>query len=239
MYSKTIQTVFLCEDTEGFGQTFAELLSDYGYDVNVCGKDREALTDNTECIIIDECADERECTAYVKSMQSYSSYPLVVILSSMYCDRLRMGINSLQNALYLSKPVDAMTVAVTLKEFERLLAIDSGRARKMVPEHELDGMMCRLGFSKHLKGFEYIKECFYAALEQPELLGNVSKKLYPLAAERTGAAPSSVEKNIRGAISAAFDEGRNEALKEFVNKTSCPTNAAVIKALYNYFVGAK
>lgn len=244
MYGKTFQAVLLCDDAEGYGQTFASLLSEYGYNVNVCGRDTVILPDMSEndppdCVIIDDCFDEWEYNDYVKNMQEAYGESLVVVLSSRYYDSLRMDINSTENALYLSKPIDAVSVAASLKELENIKASSSGKVKISVSEHELENLLRRLGFSRRFKGFGYLKECFYAALEQPELLGNVSKKLYPCAAERIGAAASSVEKNIRGAISSAYDDGKNKELLSFANSTRCPTNAAVIKALYDHFAGVK
>ena len=245
MFGKTIQTVYLCDDADGYGQTFAGLLSEQGYNVNVCEKETVSFLDVTEngtpdCVIIDDCfSDEGEFSDYVDNMRKNCSGSLVLFLSSRYCDSLRSEINSSENALYLSKPVDALTVALSLKKLESMNTSSSGAPKIIVPAAELEGFLRQLGFSRHLKGFIYLKECFYAALEQPELLGNVSKKLYPCIAEKTGAAASSVEKNIRSAISSAYDEGRNEDLLSFVNQTKCPTNAAVIKALYDHFVSVK
>ncbi|MGN1416937.1 MAG: sporulation initiation factor Spo0A C-terminal domain-containing protein [Oscillospiraceae bacterium] len=246
MNRKTIETVLIYDNTEEYGQIFAGILSQQGYNVNIFenNKDIEFLPcrENVpDCVIVDEgfiCSENNELVRQVHDIDSDS---VVIILSSAYSDSMKMKINSFENALYFSKPVDAQAIAASLKEFEGMPEISkiADSTRAAVSDGDIEELLCGLGFSTKLKGFGFLKECIYATLEKPELLGSISKKLYTCVGERIGTAPTSVEKNIRASISMAFREDRNMRLQSFVHADKCPTNGAVIKALYNYYAGGE
>lgn len=241
MNSRTIETVTICDYTENDGQIFAGMLSQHGYNVNICGSLSEDLllsqhSSAPDCVIVDDALSDRNDTELVSLVRDIDSDSFVVFISSEYSDRLRTEINSLDNALYLLKPVDVQTVALSLKEAESIRASRrTGSVRTAVSDSVIEDMLCSLGFSAKLKGFGFLKECIYATLEKPELLGSISKKLYPCVGERIGAAPASVEKNIRASISMAFKEDSGNKLRDFVHGNKCPTNGAVIRALYEHY----
>ncbi|MGN0692537.1 MAG: sporulation initiation factor Spo0A C-terminal domain-containing protein [Oscillospiraceae bacterium] len=243
--NRTIETVLICDYTEEDGQLFAGLLSQQGYNVNVCeGCSEQELKPQQnvapDCVIVDEGFFGTENTDLIRVARDIDHDAFVIFMSSEYSDSLKMEINSLENALYLLKPVDAQTVASSLKAAESIW--QSRRAvsvRAAVSDKDIEKLLCGLGFSAKLKGFGFLKECIYATLEKPELLGSISKKLYPFVGERLSAAPASVEKNIRASIAMAFREDISGSLRSFVDSDKCPTNGAVIKALYDHYMAAK
>lgn len=245
MNSRNIETVLICDTTEEDSQVIAGLLSQQGYNVDICEErlEQELIPQQSiapDCVIVDEGFIGRGNTELVRLVRDIDSDSFVIFLSSEYSDSLKMKINSLENALYLLKPVDAQTVASSLKEVESIwTSRRAGSVRAAVLDNEVEDMLCSLGFSIKLKGFSFLKECIYATLEKPELLGSISKKLYPCVGERLSAAPASVEKNIRASIAMAFREDGSGSLQSFVNSSRCPTNGAVIKALYNHFAFGK
>ncbi|MCI5752312.1 MAG: hypothetical protein MR038_07520 [Oscillospiraceae bacterium] len=241
MNSRTIETVTICDYTENDGQIFAGLLSQHGYNVNICGSDNgDEMLSLQSCapdfVIVDKdfmSGDNTELVSLVRDMDPGS---FVVFMSSEYSDSLRAEINSLDNALYLLKPVDVQTIASSLKEVESIReSRRAGSVRAAVSDSDIEDMLCSLGLSAKLKGFGFLKECVYATLEKPELLGSISKKLYPCVGERIGTSSASVEKNIRASISMAFKEDSGNKLRDFVHGNKCPTNGAVIRALYEHY----
>ncbi|MGN0695897.1 MAG: sporulation initiation factor Spo0A C-terminal domain-containing protein [Oscillospiraceae bacterium] len=243
--NRTIERVLICDGTEEYGQTFAGLLIQQGYSVDICecSEENEMLLQYNaapDCVIVDDSFSCSDNIALIRLVRDIGSAPLVVFLSSVYSDSLRMEINSLDNALFLEKPIDAQSVVQSIREAESLRRSRlSDCVRASVSDSEIDDLLCGLGFSMKLKGFGFLKECIYATLEKPELLGSISRKLYPCVGERVGTAPTSVEKNIRASISMAFREDRSRNLQSFVNSCKCPTNGAVIRALYDHYAAAE
>ncbi|MBQ8506661.1 MAG: sporulation initiation factor Spo0A C-terminal domain-containing protein [Clostridia bacterium] len=93
----------------------------------------------------------------------------------------------------------------------------------------------RSGFAipAHIKGYQYLREAVRMVIENPDLMGRITKELYPGIAHRFGTTSSKVERAIRHAIEVAWNRGRIEALDEAFGRNVCslddkPTNGEFI-----------
>lgn len=71
-----------------------------------------------------------------------------------------------------------------------------------------------VGIPASLMGYEYLKISLQLVLENPGLIHQVTKGLYPVVAERCGTLPSRVERAIRHTTEITFDRLRPEVLQE-------------------------
>jgi len=92
-------------------------------------------------------------------------------------------------------------------------------------------IMHKLGVPAHIKGYLYLREAIEMVIKNVELLGAVTKELYPAVAENYHTTPSRVERAIRHAIEVAWERGNSEILKEYFSYSSGngkPTNSQFI-----------
>ena len=85
----------------------------------------------------------------------------------------------------------------------------------------------------HIKGYQYLREAVKMVIDNPDLMGRITKELYPGIAHRFGTTSSKVERAIRHAIEVAWNRGRIEALDEAFGRNVCslddkPTNGEFI-----------
>lgn len=71
----------------------------------------------------------------------------------------------------------------------------------------------------HLKGYSFIKTGLEICLENPEILENVTKELYPKIASIHNTTPSRVERNIRHSIETIYDRENAFNLEKWLG---CP-----------------
>lgn len=103
-----------------------------------------------------------------------------------------------------------------------------------------------IGVPANIKGYDYIKEAVGLVLEDPNLLGYITKGLYPAVAKEYETTYSRVEKDIRHAIEVTFDRIDHDTVREcFGNSYSPlkgkPTNSefiATVAELVREEVGA-
>ena len=74
------------------------------------------------------------------------------------------------------------------------------------------------------------------AVENPSIINNITKELYPKIAEKFSTTPSKVERAIRHSIEVAFNKGRIEAINSIFGVrvyigTEKPTNSEFIALL--------
>lgn len=90
-----------------------------------------------------------------------------------------------------------------------------------------------IGVPAHIKGYAYLREAIQMVYYDIELLGSVTKILYPEIAKKFGTTPSRVERAIRHAIEVAWNRGNYESISEMFGYTvhhmkSKPTNSEFI-----------
>ncbi len=90
-----------------------------------------------------------------------------------------------------------------------------------------------IGVPAHIKGYSYLREAIQMVYYDIELLGSVTKILYPEIAKKFGTTSSRVERAIRHAIEVAWNRGSYENISEIFGYTvhhmkSKPTNSEFI-----------
>lgn len=90
-----------------------------------------------------------------------------------------------------------------------------------------------IGVPAHIKGYAFIREAIQMVYTDVDLLGSVTKILYPDIAEKFKTTPSRVERAIRHAIEVAWNRGNYEVISKTFGYTvhhlkSKPTNSEFI-----------
>ena len=133
------------------------------------------------------------------------------------------------------------------KEFRIMITVPSGetgmeQAGNVTEVSQLDGrdlekdvtdMIHEIGVPAHIKGYQYLREAIMMSVEDVEMLGSITKILYPTIAKKYQTTPSRVERAIRHAIEVAWSRGRMETLDALFGYTintgkGKPTNSEFI-----------
>ena len=132
------------------------------------------------------------------------------------------------------------------KEFRILITVPSGETDKNIPdgtevsesenrdlEKDVTDMIHEIGVPAHIKGYQYLREAIMMSVGDVEMLGSITKILYPTIAKKYQTTPSRVERAIRHAIEVAWSRGRMETLDALFGYTintgkGKPTNSEFI-----------
>lgn len=111
----------------------------------------------------------------------------------------------------------------------------SGTKRELTYNLEKDvtDMIHEIGVPAHIKGYQYLREAIMMSVEEPDMLGSITKVLYPTIAKKYQTTSSRVERAIRHAIEVAWNRGRMETLDNLFGYTinngkGKPTNSEFI-----------
>jgi two-component system response regulator (stage 0 sporulation protein A) len=90
-----------------------------------------------------------------------------------------------------------------------------------------------IGVPAHIKGYQYLREAITIIYNNIEILGSITKTLYPQIAEKFKTTPSRVERAIRHAIEVAWTRGNIDSISHLFGYTiniskSKPTNSEFI-----------
>ena len=94
-------------------------------------------------------------------------------------------------------------------------------------------MLHELGIPSHIKGYQYIREAVNIIFNNPEVIGGITKELYPELAKKFNTTVSRVERAIRHAIEVSWNRGNLDFMEELfgysvdIDKAK-PTNSEFI-----------
>ena len=68
-------------------------------------------------------------------------------------------------------------------------------------------MLHNLGIPSHIKGYQFLRDAVYMVFENPDMIGGITKELYPELASRYATTVSRVERAIRHAVEVSWNRG--------------------------------
>lgn len=100
-------------------------------------------------------------------------------------------------------------------------------------ESSITNIMHDIGVPAHIKGYLYLREAINMVYEDIELLGSITKILYPDIAKKYNTTASRVERAIRHAIEVAWNRGNIDSITDLFGYTinvskAKPTNSEFI-----------
>ena len=108
-------------------------------------------------------------------------------------------------------------------------------------DEKLSNIFIRAGIPPHIKGYQYLRTAVKLAINQPDIVNSITKKLYPTVAEYYSTTPSKVERAIRHAIEVAWSRGKIENINaifgiKIYSKGDKPTNGELIALIADKMV---
>lgn len=160
--------------------------------------------------------------------------PKVIILSSLYEETIVNQALQLGVSYYMLKPVDFNMLE---RRADMLTAIEDKPVKATIKnkalEEKITNIFLTVGIPAHIKGYQFLREAIKMAIDNPEIINSITKKLYPSIADRFDTSASKVERAIRHAIEVAWNRGKIENINtlfgiKVYNNNEKPTNGEFI-----------
>lgn len=87
---------------------------------------------------------------------------------------------------------------------------------KVSLEEKISKIFINVGIPPHIKGYNFLREGVKMAVNDPEIINNITKKLYPMIGEKYNTTSSKVERAIRHAIEVAWNRGRIDSINNIL-----------------------
>ena len=120
---------------------------------------------------------------------------------------------------YFVKPVDPQSVAERVNDIlsertvEYKVAADVKAKRRVASlDEKISNIFISIGIPPHIKGYVYLREGIKMAIENPSVINNVTKELYPNIGKKFDTTASKVERAIRHAIEVEWNRARVDAI---------------------------
>ena len=211
--NKKIEIKDCCND----GEIGLNLITKNEYDVILL----DLIMPNKDGISVLEELKEKNINKNIIILTSYNS-PEVIRNVSEY------GVN-----YYMLKPFDLIDLE------KRILDIYKVKNNKVIDifqnklEISITRMLHELGMPSHIKGYQYIRDGIVMIYNNPEIIGGITKELYPDVATKYNTTVSRVERAIRHAIEVSWNRGNWDLMEEIFGHSvdidkAKPTNSEFI-----------
>jgi two-component system response regulator (stage 0 sporulation protein A) len=168
----------------------------------------------------------------------------IIMLTAFGQEDVMTQAASLGAAYFMLKPFEferltnqIFQVAGTRKQIVPIAQSVEGYATGAVSQKVLDttitAIIKEIGVPAHIKGYAFIREAIHMVYTDVDLLGSVTKVLYPEIAKKYNTTSSRVERAIRHAIEVAWNRGNYDVISKMFGYTvhhlkSKPTNSEFI-----------
>lgn len=163
--------------------------------------------------------------------------PQVIILSAVSGEETMRQAMDKGAAYYIVKPFDLGTLVARIRQLNtktqegEIIAKAAPTSRNL--NVEVTKIIHQMGVPAHVKGYQYLRDAIIMVVQEVNLMGAVTKELYPLVAAKYDTTASRVERAIRHAIELAWDRGNVELMNSYFGYTidverGKPTNSEFI-----------
>ena len=166
--------------------------------------------------------------------------PRVIVLTGLSRDDFILRAVRLGASYYMVKPFDMRLLANRIREvatsFEdaSISELPTTREGNMQDvDEQVTNLFLTIGIPAHIKGYHYLREAVRMVLADPDVMGRITKELYPGIARKFDTTASKVERAMRHAIDVAWGRGRLDALNSMygykvLSPDDKPTNGEFI-----------
>lgn len=180
------------------------------------------------------------------------SQPKIIMLTAFGQESITQRAVQLGASYYILKPFDMDVLANRIRQLAGSSSLAIGNSNvssyitnsisksNVVPlsksknlDANITTIIHEIGVPAHIKGYQYLREAITMVYNNIEILGSITKTLYPAIAEKYKTTPSRVERAIRHAIEVAWTRGNIDSISRLFGYTiniskSKPTNSEFI-----------
>jgi two-component system response regulator (stage 0 sporulation protein A) len=176
-----------------------------------------------------------------------SPQPKIIMLTAFGQENITQRAVQLGASYYILKPFDMEVLVNRIRQLVGVQSLTIGGAQtsvftksNVVPlgkgknlDANITSIIHEIGVPAHIKGYQYLREAITMVYNNIEILGAITKTLYPAIAEKFKTTPSRVERAIRHAIEVAWTRGNIDSISHLFGYTiniskSKPTNSEFI-----------
>lgn len=241
--------VIIADDNEDFCDILEEFINQQeDIEIIATALDGQAVLNlvkkhKVDLIVLDIIMPHVDGLGVLEQLEKEKGYPKVIVLSVVGQDNITQRAISLGADYYMVKPFDMNLLVGRIRELcnkksnfalSSKTAVAAGNlSRNQSLEVKITNIIHEIGVPAHVKGYFYLREAISLVVNNMDLLGAVTKELYPTIARKYNTTPSRVERAIRHAIEIAWNRGCIETINELFGYTihsqkGKPTNSEFI-----------
>ena len=181
-----------------------------------------------DMLVVDLVLPEIDGFEIIEKARQVNEKIKIVVLSALSSDTFIKKAISLGANYYMLKPVNfdilSKRIFDLFEEEQKASVVLSKTDNEKEIEEKITNIFITVGIPAHIKGYQFLREAIKLAMENPDIINSITKKLYPSIAERFDTSASKVERAIRHAIEVAWTRGKIENINSIFGLTVYSNN---------------
>ena len=192
-------------------------------DINICfeahdGEEGINVLENNkgkiDLIILDLIMPNKDGIYVLNEMKKRGIDKKVIVATSYNAQEVIREVSEYGVSYYILKPFDLSILEKRIMEITDKKESDDIDFYASNLQVSITKMLHELGIPSHIKGYGYIREAVYIIFENPDVIGGITKELYPALATKFNTTVSRVERAIRHAIEVSWNRGNLDYMEE-------------------------
>lgn len=194
----------------------------------------EKEKDNFDVLILDLIMPKKDGMYVLQEMKKKSIIKNTIVATSYNATDVIREVSDYGANYFILKPyeLDDLEKRIielsNIKKDKKLLDFNNSNLQISITK-----LLHELGIPSHIKGYQYIRDGISILYNKPDVVGGITKELYPELADRYNTTISRVERAIRHAIEVSWNRGDIDTMEEIFGHSvdidrSKPTNSEFI-----------
>lgn len=188
-----------------------------------------------DVILLDLIMPKKDGVQVLEELKEEGINKKIIVLTSYNAQEMIRRVSELGINYFILKPFELTDLEKRIME----CATDNQYDNRSIDiyhnnlEISITKILHELGVPSHIKGYQYIREGISIIYERPEVVGGITKELYPEIALKFDTTVSRVERAIRHAIEVSWNRGNWDLMEDIFGHSvdidkAKPTNSEFI-----------
>lgn len=195
----------------------------------------EENKDNFDVLLLDLIMPKKDGIYVLDEMKKRKIEKPVIVGTSFNADETILRVSKYNPKHFILKPFDMNDLENKILDAVNFTVSNESKINVYHNNLEISvtKLLHGLGVPSHIKGYQYIREGVILMYEKPDIVGAITKELYPEIANRFDTTVSRVERAIRHAIEVSWNRGDIDLMEEIFGHSvdydrAKPTNSEFI-----------
>lgn len=233
--------VLMIDDNQGLVNMVCEYFKDHNKIevVLTCGDGEEGLNtilnkgDEYDVVLLDIVMPKKDGLYVLDELNKRGIEKNIIVETSYNEAKVIRKVSEYGVSYYVLKPFDLVDLENKIIDVFNNMSSKSINLYHSNLQISITKMLHELGMPSHIKGYQYIREGISMIYNDPNLIGGITKELYPELAIKFDTTVSRVERAIRHAIEVSWNRGNWDYMEELFGHSvdidkAKPTNSEFI-----------
>lgn len=193
----------------------------------------EQLDGKYDIVLLDLIMPKKDGVSVLEELKKKNIHKNIIVETSYNSPEVIRNVSEYGVNYYILKPFDLPDLEKRILDVFKIVKSKGINLVHNNLEISITRMLHELGMPAHIKGYQYIRDGIMMIYNNPDIIGGITKELYPDVASKYNTTVSRVERAIRHAIEVSWNRGNWDLMEEVFGHSvdidkAKPTNSEFI-----------